>query len=143
MFALQDAKALRKRGDKWEADTLVELAAVSSLLSASASLLLAEGIAQQLQAVAKDLKDFTACLSRARSPAGFLIVKLSDLEKARYGEDMATKLCSQYLYRFQAIAAETGGARARWKQCSHVLCRLTLCTVAQRAIPLALLEPQP
>ncbi|CAK9042722.1 unnamed protein product [Durusdinium trenchii] len=29
-----------------------------------------------------DLQDFRSCLSRARNPAGFLIVKLSDMEKA-------------------------------------------------------------
>eukprot|EP00439_Symbiodinium_sp_Y106_P011359 s5429_g1.t1 len=60
-------EALRKRGDKWEAD----------------------------------LKDFTACLSRARSPAGFLIVKLSDLEKAIAAETGANpakprELCADY-----------------------------------------------
>lgn len=30
----------------------------------------------------KDLQDFKSCLSRARRPAGFLIAKLCDLEKA-------------------------------------------------------------
>ncbi|CAE7758126.1 unnamed protein product [Symbiodinium necroappetens] len=48
-----------------------------------------------------DLKDFTACLSRARSPAGFLIVKLSDLEKAIAAETGANpakprELCADY-----------------------------------------------
>mmetsp|Transcript_27756 Transcript_27756/g.64506 ORF Transcript_27756/g.64506 Transcript_27756/m.64506 type:complete len:325 (+) Transcript_27756:60-1034(+) len=48
-----------------------------------------------------DLKDFTACMSRARSPAGFLIVKLSDLEKAIEAEkgpntDKPRELCANF-----------------------------------------------
>ncbi|CAE7238317.1 unnamed protein product [Symbiodinium natans] len=48
-----------------------------------------------------DLKDFAACLSRARSPAGFLIVKLSDLEKAIAAETGTNptkprELCADY-----------------------------------------------
>lgn len=31
---------------------------------------------------AEDIQDYRSCLSRARNPAGFLIVKLSDMEKA-------------------------------------------------------------
>ena len=85
--------------------------------------------------MAKDLKDFTACLSRARSPAGFLIVKLSDLEKARYGEEVATKLVSHYLHCFQAIAAETGVAGARLETVLACAVSSYTSTVAQTTIP--------
>ncbi|CAL1129568.1 unnamed protein product [Cladocopium goreaui] len=48
-----------------------------------------------------DIQDYRSCLSRARNPAGFLIVKLSDMEKAINAEQGTTigaarELCANY-----------------------------------------------